>query len=251
MPNELVKAVGLEAVIGLQRDKDAEPVTELKDGGDAHESPDSGDDQPRVADSVAVDRPTVEMIQMRRQPREHDCDDNQRNENPATGGIFPPAHSETAAPGKGVSDCAGQRQNDCAGTCRIGKESCPIPPAPNREREKRQRAADSKREILNDVIQNYGAKRRVIGSQLSVNGGMTMDYGLWTMDYGLWTMDYGLWTMDYGLWTMDYGLWTMDHGLWTTDNGTTDNGTTDYGESLNREPWIVKALERFFICFHA
>src|SRR6266487_848660 len=112
MPNKTVKAVGLEAVIGLERDEDAEPVTELKDGGDAHESADSGDDQPSVADSVAVDRPTVEMIQMRRQPREYDGDDNHRNKNPATGGIFPPAHSQTATPGKGISDCTGQRQND-------------------------------------------------------------------------------------------------------------------------------------------
>jgi len=160
MPNKTVKAVGLEAVIGLERDEDAEPVTELKDGGDTHESADSSDDQPRVTNSVAVDRPTVEMIQMRRQPREHDRDDNHRNENPATGGIFPPAHSETAAPGKGVSDCAGQCQNDYACTCRIGKERCPIAPPPNDEREKRQCAADPKREVLNDVIQNQeGAER--------------------------------------------------------------------------------------------
>src|SRR5438477_12589126 len=137
MPNKTVKAVGLEAVIGLQRDEDAEPGTELKDGGDAHESADSSDDQPRVADSVAVNRPMVEMIQMRRQPREHDRDDNHRNENPATGGIFPPAYSETAAPGKGVRDCAGQCQNDYACPCRSGKESCPIPPARNDESEKR------------------------------------------------------------------------------------------------------------------
>src|SRR5206468_10159795 len=102
MPNKTVKAVGLEAVIGLERDEDAEPVTELKDGGDTHESADSSDDQPRVTNSVAVDRPTVEMIQMRRQPREHDRDDNHRNEDPATGGIFPLAYSETAASGKGV-----------------------------------------------------------------------------------------------------------------------------------------------------
>src|SRR6059058_1209813 len=152
MPNKTVKAVGLEAVIGLERDEDAEPVTELKDGGDTHESADSSDDQPRVTNSVAVDRPTVEMIQMRRQPREHDRDDNHRNENPATGGIFPPAHSETAAPGKGVSDCAGQCQNDYPYTCRMGKERCPIAPPPNDEREKRQCAADPKREVLNDAF---------------------------------------------------------------------------------------------------
>jgi hypothetical protein len=52
----------------LQRDEDAEPVTELKDGGEPDESVDSGDDQPQVADSVAVDRPTVEAIEVRRQP---------------------------------------------------------------------------------------------------------------------------------------------------------------------------------------
>src|SRR6266550_4451981 len=92
------------------------------------------------------------MIQMRRQPGEHDRDDNHRNENPATGGIFPPARFETAAPGKGVSDCASQCQNDHASSCRIGKECCPIPPPPNDERKKRQGAADSKREVLNDVI---------------------------------------------------------------------------------------------------
>src|SRR5947207_9591907 len=160
MPNKTVKAVGLEAVIGLERDEDAEPVTELKDGSDTHESADSSDDQPRVTNSVAVDRPTVEMIQMRRQPREHDRDDNHRNENPATGGIFPPAHSETAAPGKGVSDCAGQCQNEYACACWIGKECCEIPPPPNDEREKWQHAADCKCEVLDDVIQNQeGAER--------------------------------------------------------------------------------------------
>ena len=159
MPNELVKAVGLEAVIRLQRDEDAEPVTELKDGGDAHESADSGDDQPRVADSVTIDRPMVEMIQMRRQPREHDRDDNQGNENPATGGIFPPALSQTAAPGKGVSDGAGQCQNNHTWTRRIGKERCPIPPPPNDECEKRQRPADSKREVLNGGFQNEEERR--------------------------------------------------------------------------------------------
>ena len=90
---------------------------------------------------------------MWRQPGERDGDDNQRNENPATGGIFAPADSETAASGKGVSDCASQGQNDCACTRRIGKESCPIAPTPNREREKRQRAADSKSEVLKGVIQ--------------------------------------------------------------------------------------------------
>ena len=60
----------------LQSDEDAEPVTEFKDGGDAHESADGGDDQPQVADSLAVDRPTVETIEMRRQPGERDGDDN-------------------------------------------------------------------------------------------------------------------------------------------------------------------------------
>src|SRR6266487_981129 len=154
MPNETVKAVGLQAVIGLQRDEDAEPVPELKDGGDADESADGGDDQPQVAHSVAVDRPTVETIQMRRQPGERDGDDNQRNENPAARGIFAPADSETAASGKGISDCASQGQNDYACTRRIGKESCPIAPTPNDECEKRQRAADSKSEVLNGAIQN-------------------------------------------------------------------------------------------------
>ena len=37
----------------------------------------------------------------RRQPRERDGDNNQRNENPATTGIFAPADSETAASEKG------------------------------------------------------------------------------------------------------------------------------------------------------
>ena len=64
-----------------------------------------------------------------------------------------PADSETAAPGKGVSDCAGQGENDEAAARRIGKESCPIAPAPNREREKRQCADDCKREVLNGGIQ--------------------------------------------------------------------------------------------------
>ena len=91
---------------------------------------------------------------MRRQPGERDGDDNQRNENPAAGGIFAPADSETAASGKGVSGCASHRENDEADTGRIGKESCPIAPAPNRKREKRQRAADSKSEVLKGVIQN-------------------------------------------------------------------------------------------------
>jgi hypothetical protein len=160
MPNKTVKAVGLEAVIGLERDEDAEPVTELKDSGEAHESADRGDDQPGVTDRFAVDRPTVEMIQVRRQPREHDRDGNHRSENPAIGWIFPLAYSETAASGKGVSDCAGQRQNDYARACRIGKERCPIAPPPNDEREKRQRAADCKCEVLDDVIQNQeGAER--------------------------------------------------------------------------------------------
>src|SRR6266480_7012460 len=148
VPDETVKAVGLEAVIRLQRDKDAKAVAELKDGGDADESADGGDDQPQVADSVAVDRPTVEAIEMRWQPGEHDGDDNQRNENPAARGIFAPADSETAAAGKGVSGCAGQGQNDYPCTRGIGKESCPIAPAPNRERNKRQRATDSKSEVL-------------------------------------------------------------------------------------------------------
>ena len=141
-------------MIGLKRDKDAEAMTELEHGSNAHESANHGDDQPEVTDSVAVDGPAVKTIEMWRQPREHDRDDNQRNKNPAAGGIFPPAESETAASGKGVSDCAGQRENDEPDARRIGKESCPIAPAPNGEREKGQRAADSKSEIRNGVIQN-------------------------------------------------------------------------------------------------
>ena len=76
MPDETVKTVGLQEVIGLQRDEDAEPVPQLKDGGDAHESANGGDDQTEVADSVAIDRPAVETIEMRRQPGEHDGDDD-------------------------------------------------------------------------------------------------------------------------------------------------------------------------------
>src|SRR6059058_1642822 len=125
MPDEPVKAIGLEAVIGLHRDQDAEAVAKLKDSSHAHESADCGDDQPQVADSVAVDRPTVETIEMRREPRERDGDNNQRNENPTTAGIFAPADSETAASGKGVGGCAGQGENDQADTRRIGKESSP------------------------------------------------------------------------------------------------------------------------------
>ena len=161
MPDEPVKAIGLEAVIGLHRDQDAEAVAKLKDSSHAHESADCGDDQPQVADSVAVDRPTVETIEMRRQPGEHDGDDNQRNENPAARGIFAPADSETAAAGKGVSGCAGQGQNDYPCTRGIGKESCPIAPAPNRERNKRQRATDSKSEVLDGVIQKYELRIKI------------------------------------------------------------------------------------------
>ena len=114
MPDETVKPVGVEAVIGLHRDEHAKAVAELKDGGDAHESTNGGNDQPQVADSVAVDGPTVETIQMRRQPREHDGDENQRNENPAAGRIFAPADSETTASGKGIGDCTGRSQNNYA-----------------------------------------------------------------------------------------------------------------------------------------
>ena len=66
MPDETIKPVGLEAVIGLHRDENAEAMAEFKDGGDAHESTNGGNDQPQVAESVAVDGPTVETIQMRR-----------------------------------------------------------------------------------------------------------------------------------------------------------------------------------------
>ena len=161
MPNEPVKAIGLEAVIGLQRDKDAEAVAKLKDSSHAHESADGGDDQPQVADSVAVDRPTVDTIEMWWEPRERDGEGNQRNENPAAGGIFPPADSEAAASGKGVSDCAGQDQNNEADARRISKEGCPIAPTPNHEREKRQRPANSKSKILNGVIQKYELRIKI------------------------------------------------------------------------------------------
>ena len=161
MPNEPVKAIGLEAVIGLQRDKDAEAVAKLKDSSHAHESADGGDDQPQVADSVAVDRPTVDTIEMWWEPRERDGEGNQRDEDPAAGGIFPPADSEAAASGKGVSDCAGQDQNNEADARRISKEGCPIAPTPNHEREKRQRPANSKSKILNGVIQKYELRIKI------------------------------------------------------------------------------------------
>ena len=90
---------------------------------------------------------------MWRQPRERDGDDNQRNENPAAGRIFPMADSETAAPGKRVSDCPGEGQNDYACARRIGKERCAIAPTPNDERKKRQCAADCESKVLNGVIQ--------------------------------------------------------------------------------------------------
>src|SRR5438309_4932965 len=153
MPDETVKAVGFQEVIGLQRDEDAEPVAELEHGSNAHEAADGGDAQLEVADYVAVDRPAVETIEMRRQPRELDGNDNQRIENPAAGRIFAPADSETAASRKGVSDCAGQGQNDYAGARGIGKESCPIAPTPNDERKERQCNTDSKSEVLNGRIQ--------------------------------------------------------------------------------------------------
>src|SRR5207249_12034264 len=121
MPDEPVKAIGLEAVIGLHRDKDAEAVAKLKDSSHARESADGGDDQSQVADSVAVDRSTVETIEMRWEPCERDGEDNQRNENPAAGGIFAPADSETAASGKGLSDCAGHDQNYAADARRTSK----------------------------------------------------------------------------------------------------------------------------------
>src|SRR5437773_11598245 len=126
MPDEPIKAIGLEAVIGLHRDKDAEAVAKLKDGSHARESADGGDDQSQVADSVAVDRTTVETIEMRWEPCERDGEDNQRNENPAAGVIFAPAASETAASGTGVSDCARQGQNNEADGRRLGKEAGPM-----------------------------------------------------------------------------------------------------------------------------
>ena len=97
----------------------------------------------------------VETIEMRWEPCERDGEDNQRNENPAAGGIFAPADSETAASGKGVNDCAGQGQNNEADARRTSKEGCPIAPTPNDEREKRQRPANSKSKILDGVIQKY------------------------------------------------------------------------------------------------
>src|SRR4029077_11554402 len=147
-------------------------MAKLKDGGDADESTDGGDDQPQVADSVAVDRPTVEMIQMRWQPGERDCDNNQGNENPAAGRIFAPADSQAAASRKGVGDCAGHAQNDEADTRRIGKESCPIAPAPNREREKRQHAADSKRKVLKGVIQKEKETETIADCGKKEEGGL-------------------------------------------------------------------------------
>src|SRR5437762_13417707 len=92
---------------------------------------------------------------MWRQPGERDDDDNQRNENPAAGGIFAPADSETAASGKGVSDCAGQGQNNEADARPISKEGCPIAPTPNDEREKRQRPANSKSKTPDGANQKY------------------------------------------------------------------------------------------------
>src|SRR5438876_639053 len=97
---------------------------------------------------------------MRWQPREHDGDDNQRDEEPAAGRIFSPADSKTAASGKGVSDCTAQGQNDYACTRRIRKESSPIAPAQDRQREKRQRTADCKSKVFKSGIQrrrNNGA----------------------------------------------------------------------------------------------
>jgi len=153
VPDKTVKAVGFQAVVRLHRDKDAEPVAKLKDGGDAQESANGGDDQSEVADSVAVDRPTVETIEMRWQPRERDSHDNQRNKNPAAAGIFSPADSDTAASGKAVSSCAGQGENNQTDARRIGKESCPIAPTPNDQGKERQGAADSKSKILNGLSQ--------------------------------------------------------------------------------------------------
>ena len=92
---------------------------------------------------------------MRRQPGERDGDDNYRNKNPAAGGIFDPADSETAASRKAVSDGAGQGQNDCASARWIDKERCPITPPQNDQRKERQCAADSESEVLNGAIQNY------------------------------------------------------------------------------------------------
>jgi len=41
----------------------------------------------------------------------------------------------------------------------MGKECCPIPPPPNDEREKRERAANSKRQVLDGAFQNEKERR--------------------------------------------------------------------------------------------
>ena len=84
---------------------------------------------------------------MWRQPGERDGDDNQRNENPSARDIFALADANTAAPRKAESGCAGQREDDEADARRMCEERGPIAPTPNEEREKRQRAAESKSEV--------------------------------------------------------------------------------------------------------
>src|SRR5213596_107595 len=88
---------------------------------------------------------------MRWQPGKGNGDGNQRNENPTAGGIFALAHSKTAASRKAKGDCTGQREYYETNARRMGKESCPIAPTPDDECEKRQRTAEAKSKILNDV----------------------------------------------------------------------------------------------------
>jgi hypothetical protein len=64
------------------------------------------------------------------------------------------ADSDTAASRKAESDCASQAQNDEADARRISKECCPITASPNDECEKPQCVADSKSEVLNDLIKS-------------------------------------------------------------------------------------------------
>ncbi len=54
---------------------------------------------------------------------------------------------------KAIAPATGQREDDEAGACRMAKKSCPIAPTPDDECEKRQRAAEAKSEVLNNVIQ--------------------------------------------------------------------------------------------------
>jgi hypothetical protein len=155
VPNETVKAVGFEGVIGLDRDEDAEAMAEFEDRGDPQKTADDRDDQSEITNNVAVDSPAIETIESRRQPRENNDDDGEWDEDPSTGGIFAPANSETAASGKTESDAASQRENDEAGPRWMSKKSCPITPTPDDQRQERQRPADSKNEVLNGLIWHW------------------------------------------------------------------------------------------------